>query len=556
MTKKRSTKLQSLKRKAQKEGWASWIRTEADERAVLNGCYFDPAAGEIVADFFRTFLCHSKGQWAGKPFELLDWQMNDLIMPLFGWKRENGLRRFTRSYVEIPKKNGKSTLASGIGLYMLAGDGEMGAEVYSCATDKSQSSIVHGEAINMVDASPELSAALKINRSTNSILFGETKSFYRALTGEADSKEGLNAHCFLCDEMHVWRGRKLFDAIRYGMASRRQPLLFMITTAGNDLLSVCREQHLYAKQIANGDVHDERFFGYIRAAEPDDDWLDPETWEKANPSFGITINADEFAEDAKEASNSPASISSFKRYRLDLWGTGTNTWFKPDAWDACGVDFCEDDLAGWDCFAGLDLAKTQDTTSLQLFFPDEERDGGGWLLSYFFLPETTAERMNNLVPWKQWADAGYVTLTPGDVCDYAFVEKTIERLAAKFRIQTLYFDPHQAEKLTQDISESTGIPRVEFQQSMANYAEPTEEFERMVIADLIYHNSNPVMNWQIGNVVIKIDAEHRKKPLKPSHNDHRKVDGPQAAVMALAGWLRGGEDDGANVYEQRGMRIL
>jgi len=184
-----------------------WVRTPGDETAVRAGCTFDLAAAERVRSFFARWLRHSKGEWAGQPFTLMPWQWRDVIAPLFGWKRPDGTRRFRKAFVFIPKKNGKSTLAAGIGLYMLMGDREPGAEIYSAANDREQAGIVHREALNMAEASPGLMAELQVNRSTHNIAYPRTRSYYRALSSDAPGKEGLNAHCILCDELHVWYGR-------------------------------------------------------------------------------------------------------------------------------------------------------------------------------------------------------------------------------------------------------------------------------------------------------------------------------------------------------------
>lgn len=184
-----------------------WVHNESDQRAVRNGCRFNEALAQHAVDFFAKFLAHSKGQWTGKPFDLLGWQRDDLIYPLFGWVRKNSTRRFRCVYVEIPKKNGKSTIASAIGLYMLCAEEEPGAEVYSMASDRDQASIVHGEAINMVDALPALSAVIKLNRSTKCMSHLESYSSYKAASSKAAGKEGINIHCGIIDELHVWQGR-------------------------------------------------------------------------------------------------------------------------------------------------------------------------------------------------------------------------------------------------------------------------------------------------------------------------------------------------------------
>jgi phage terminase large subunit-like protein len=551
--------LTTLKNRAKRQGWAKYIRSEADERAMLNGCTFDKQRAEHVVDFFAKFLRHSKGQWAGQPFELLDWQREDLIFPLFGWVRPTGFRRFTKAYVELPKKNGKSSLAAAIGLYLLAGDGEEGAEVYSAATAREQASIVHGEAVRMVDASPELSDALTINRSTFNIAFPESRSYYRALSAVASSSEGLNAHGIVADELHVWHGRALWDALKYAFRARRQGLLFAITTAGDDPTSVCYEQHEYTKAVNAGTIEDDRHFGYIRAAEPTDDWTDPKVWAKANPSLGEIILLDDMQSDCNEAQKSPTTQASFKRYNLNLWQSSTNPWLDVHRWHSNAATFTENDLAGRPCYGGLDLAIKSDTTALSLIFPWEQKPNGEQryrLLTWFWLPQATADRQATLVPWKSWERGGHITLTPGDVCDFQFVRARIVDFSRKFRLQGLAFDRTYAHVLAQQLQDEDGIKMAEFPQTIMAFAEPTAAFERLVIAGDIEHNANPVLDWQMGNVNVKRDVNNNIRPVKPPDGEHRKIDGAVSSIMALALALQDEFDDGMTVYERENRSFI
>jgi len=563
-------RLPALLRKAQRQGWKKWIRSEADEQAVLNGCYFDTEAAEHVVEFFPRFLRHSKGQWAGQPFELLDWQRDDIVMPLFGWKKEDGWRRFNFAWIEIPKKNGKSTFGAGLGLYLLSGDGEHGAEVYSVANDRKQAGIVHEEAIRMVKASRELSQDLKIHGTTFTITCPELNSYYRALSGDADSNEGLNIHGCIADEIHSWHGRKFYDALRYGMSSRMQPLFAIITTAGSNPQSVAKELHDYAAGVLAGTQIDQRFFAYIRAADPKDDPLDEQTWRKANPSFGLTINPEIFAADAQEAAARPTSLAAFKRYRLNIWNTGESPAVDIEKWNENRRDYTAGDLREQSCFGGLDLAKVSDTTSLQLLFPQD--DGTFKTLSFFWLPESRAREQNDLVSWLAWEERGFVFLTPGDVCDYGFIRKFIcglydaagnlleEGLVHQFDIRGIAYDPYNAEQLTQQIEEEGGVPRHLFPQTMKQFAEPTGEFERLLIAGQLHHNGHPAMNWQVGNMQFKHDASGNKRPVKPEPKDFRKIDGPVALIMAIGlhnsgGYLESAYDEPVEPGDTAGWLI-
>jgi phage terminase large subunit-like protein len=529
-----------------------WIHSAADEYAVSQGCYFDERAADHVVEFFRRYLRHSKAPFRGQPFELLDWQRDNLVMPMFGWKRPNHLRRIERVYCEIPKKNGKSTLAAGIGCYCLVGDGEGGAEVYSAATAQEQASIVHGEAINMVDASPELSALLRINRTSKTIFFPATQSYYKALSAEAHSKEGLNASAIIIDELHVWQGRDLWSTLRYAGRARQQPLIFIITTAGDDILSVCYEQREYTQQVLRGETKDIRLLGYICAAEASDDWTDEATWFKTNPSLGKTIDVERFRADFEEARKIPSDLAEWKRYSLDIWATGTSPWLDIQDWHGCHEEFSEESFVGAPCVGGLDLSKTRDMTALVLCF---SRDGHFYLLPYFWLPENTIRDRDTNEYFRVWREAGQLRATPGDVCDYRQVMADIVALKEKFDIRAIYYDPYNAEPLTQELDETYEIPRFKFGQTISNFAGPTSEFERLLIGREIHHNGHPILTWQAGHVEIKTDANLNKRPVKPSRDDPRKIDGIVAAIMGLAGALEQSLDD-SSAYDSAGVMVL
>lgn len=536
------SKLIGLKSQAKSEGWSEWIRSSSDERALLDGCRFNIARGEKVVAFFPTFLCHSKGEFAREPFELLTWQRDELVMPLFGWEMqaENGrwVRRYRIAYIELPKKNGKSTLASGIGLYMLVADGEYGGEIYSAATNREQAGIVHGEAIAMVKASPGLSSILDVNKTTKQITFEGTNSYYKALSSLPRANEGWNAHCIIADELHKWFGRELYDALQWAFAARSQPLFFQITTAGDDLLSVCYEQHEYADKVIKDTIHDIRFFPLLKAATKEDDEADPATWHKANPSLGDTITLSSFKADYDKAKQSPAALNAWKRYRLNIWTSGESVWLPFHKWQANTRSWKRSELKGRKCWAGLDLAKTRDTTSLQLIFP--MNDGTYRLLSYFWLPEETAHEVNHLVSYLAWSQADFITLTPGAVCDYDFVFEQIRALSETYDIQQILFDPYMAEPLTQRVEFELGLARLAFGQTINNFAGPSAEFERLVICGGIEHLGHPVQDWQVSNAKAWSDCNGNKRPVKPKPDDVRKIDGVVAAVMALAGAMGGG----------------
>jgi phage terminase large subunit-like protein len=508
-------------------GWIEWVRSEADERAVLNGCWFDIAAAERVRTFFRKFLRHSKGQWARQPFELLDWQWQQIVAPLFGWKRADGTRRFRRGYIEVPKKNGKSTLFSGLSLYLLAGDGEQGAEVYSAAVDRDQASIVYNEAANMVEASPALASRLGVVRSTKRITFLKTRSFYKALSADVPAKEGLNAHAVLIDELHAQKTRELWDTLRYAGASREQPLHLSVTTAGFDRLSICWEQHEYASHVLSGLIHDSAFFAFISAAAQDDDWTNSEVWQAANPSFGITLSADQFAEDCREAQESPAKENSFRRYRLNQWTEQDVRWLNMEKWDACAA--IPIGLEGRDCYAGLDLSSTTDITALALVFPGDDRYD---VLCYFWVPEEGArqrERRDH-VPYTQWIRQKHIEATPGEVVDYDVIRKRINELGKQFNICEICIDRWNATQLATQLGQDA-FQIVAFGQGYASMSAPTKKLEELVLSGRIAHGGNPVLRWMASNVSLEKDAADNWKPSKKKSIE--RIDGIVAMIMGI-----------------------
>ena len=524
---KKSAKLPSGGKKRAASSCAEWIRSSADEKAVAAGCYFDLQAALRVRAFFENFLRHSKGQFANQSFELLEWQWQGIIAPLFGWKRPDGTRRYRRGYIEVPKKNGKSTLFSGLSLYLLTADGEPGAEVYSAAVDRDQASIVYTEAANMVEASPHLSSRLNVVRSTKRIVFPAKKSFFKALSADVSAQEGLNAHAILIDELHAQKNRQLWDTLRYAGSARRQPLHLSITTAGYDKHSICWEQHSYASQVIDGTIEDSSFFGFIAAADDNDDWTTEATWKKANPSFGITMDATQFAEDCKEARESPAKENTFRRYRLNQWTEQDVRWLSMEKWDACSE--LAEELEGRTCYGGLDLSSTTDITAFVLVFPDD--DGRYDVLCWFWVPEDGARQREkkDRVPYRTWIKQGLIEATPGEVVDYDRIRQTIVELGERYNIAEIAVDRWNATQIASQLS-NDGFEIVAFGQGFASMNSPTKKLEELILAKKLAHGGNPVLRWMAGNVSIEKDAADNWKPSKKRSPE--RIDGIVALIMA------------------------
>lgn len=522
--------------------WEQWVRSDADQRAVSEGYWFDVGAAERVRTFFLKFLRHSKGQWAGKAFELLDWQWTDVVAPLYGWKRPDGTRRFRRGYIEVPKKNGKSSLFAGLSLYSLVADGEPGAEVYVAAVDRDQASIVYGEAANMTEISPHLSSRLRVIRSTKRIVNDRSQSVLRALSADTPSKQGLNASAVLIDELHAHKNREMFDTLRYAGAARKQPLNLCITTAGYDRHSICWEQHEYARQVLDGTIEDLSFFGYIVGAPSEADWTSREVWRAANPSWQITIDENQFADDAHEAQESAAKENSFRRYRLNQWTEQAVRWINMEKWDACSAPVV--DLDGRECFGGLDLSCTTDISALVLVFPD---DGRFDVLPFFWVPEDGARKRErrDKVPYGQWIRNGLIEATPGEVVDYETIHARINELGQQFNIRQIAIDRWNATQLAGQL-EADGFEIVAFGQGYSSINAPTKKLEELVLSNKLAHGGHPVLRWMAGNVSIDIDAAGNWKPSKKKSIE--KIDGIVALVMAVAGATSAFEEPWTDEY--------
>jgi len=508
-----------------------WVHAKADERAVDRGCWFDLAAADRRRSFYAKFIRHSKGEFAGRPFELLDWQWLSCLGPLYGWKRPDGTRRYRRFEWWVPKKNGKSTTAAAMVIDALIVDGEIGAHAFGAAKDREQAGIVFEEAKAMVEQSPELRNRLRVIETTKRIVYPETRSFYKVLSQEAHkSGHGINASFAIIDELHVVT-REMYQTLRYAGAARRQPLFGSISTAGDDLTSLGRERYLYSKRVFTEEIEDDELLVYIAEADSDAQWKNRKQWQKANPSLGTTITLASFEADFREAEQaSPAAQANFRQLRLNLWQESNFTWFDLDAWDACRIDIDFEQLVSQGFWAGLDLASKMDLTAFVKIF----RQGDQYLLiPRFWCPEEadTRRQQKNLTLLQPWMAAGYIKATRGNVADYDQIEKDLLEDAEVYHLQGLAFDPWNATQVASHLQDQ-GLKLLEFPQTLRNYNEPMQEFEKLVLARKIRHDGNPVMRWMIKNVSVRKDSNGNVRPDKDKSKD--KIDGVTAGLMGLS----------------------
>ena len=388
----------------------------------LKSSAYDKSAADYAVAFIEN-LCHTKGAWAGKPFELIDWQ-EQIIRDLFGTLKPNGYRQFNTAYIEIPKKQGKSELAAAVALLLTCGDGEERAEVYGCAADRQQAAIVFDVAADMVRMCPALSKRVKILASQKRLIYTPTNSFYQVLSAEAYSKHGFNIHGVVFDELHTQPNRKLFDVMTKGSGdARMQPLYFLITTAGTDTHSICYETHQKAKDIIEGRKIDPTFYPVIYGADESDDWTDPKVWKKANPSLDITVGIDKVKAACESAKQNPGEENAFRQLRLNQWVKQAVRWMPMEKWDKCAFSVDEDELEGRVCYGGLDLSSTTDITAFVLVFPPLDEEDKYIILPFFWIPEDNLTlRVNrDHVPYDVWERQGYLQTTEGNVVHYGFI---------------------------------------------------------------------------------------------------------------------------------------
>lgn len=524
-------------------------------RFMAKGSHYDKDAADHAVCFIEKFCCHTKGRWDGKPFELIDWQ-EQIIRDIFGTIKENGYRQFNTAYVEIPKKQGKSELAAAVALYLLCADFEPGAEVYGCAADRNQAQIVFDVALQMVKRCPALEKKMSIRPSQKEMEYLPTGSKYKALSADVANKHGFNIHGVIFDEFHTQPNRKLFDVMTKGSGdARMQPLYFLITTAGNDVNSICYEQHQKAKDILEGRKHDATFYPVIFGADEDEDWTDPKVWKKANPSLGITVGIDKVETACEQAKQNPAEENAFRQLRLNQWVKQSVRWIPMDKWDACAFAINEDALEGRVCYGGLDLSSTTDITAFVLVFPPQDEEDKYSILPYFWVPEDTLELRvkRDHVMYDLWEKQGFIQTTEGNVIHYGFIEKFIEELGNHFNIREIAFDRWGAVQMVQNL-EGMGFTVVPFGQGFKDMSPPTKELMKLTLEEKIAHGGHPVLRWMMDNIYVRTDPAGNIKADKEKSTE--KIDGAIATIMALDRAIRCGNDTSASVYDSRGLLII
>lgn len=493
--------------------------------------HFDEDAATRVCKFIEL-LPHTKGKWARerKLITLEPWQIF-ILTTVFGWLDKYGLRRFKTVYTEIPRKNGKSAISSGVGLYMLAADGEEGAEVYSAATTRDQAAIVWKTAKSMADKSPGLARRFGVETSAHSVYVEHTESIFKPLSrDQGGNHDGYSVSCGIIDELHAHKTREIFDVIETATGSRDQPLLWNITTAGSNRAGICYEQRAYVIKLLNQVVHDDEYFGIIYTIDDDDDWTDPDVWEKANPNWGVSVSPEDIQRKARKAIETPSAQNNFLTKHLNVWCNANTAWMNMQAWAACAADIKLERLRACKAWLAVDLASKTDIASIGIII---EQGDKVYAFNLNFLNEYAIEHGTNS-QYSGWERSGHIISTDGNVTDYEAIELEIKRLCDLLDVQDVCFDPWQAQRTMQNLM-AEALPVVEYRQTVQNMSEPMKELEALVLQGALVHSGDPVLDWMISNVVCHTDAKENIYPRKEFPEN--KIDGAVALIMALGRML-------------------
>lgn len=534
------------------------LRDHEPAGGAARGLVWRPDRVDRVLRFF-PLLCHWQGEWAGQPFTLEPWQQF-ILAELFGWYRADGKRRFHSAHAEVARKNGKTELLAGVGLYMLTADDEAGAQVYTAATKRDQAAIMHESAVRMVRASKPLSRRLQLFKT--SILDQRSASTFKPLGADSKTLDGLNAHCALVDELHAHPSGELYSVLETSMGARRNPLIFSITTAGDDVSSFCYSQREYGERVLRGTLDDDSAFFYIASLDDGDDWRDPKLWPKANPNLGVTIRAEELAEKVEQAKEAPHRQNQIRRYRLNQWVRQTTRWLDLAKWDACAGELMPAELErsneGRIGFGGLDLASTTDVAALAIVFPPDDLDTGTFdVIWRYWIPEDgIVERSKQAkVPFNRWEAEGWILATPGGVTDYADIRSEIIHLGReRYAVKQIAFDPWNATSLSTELSEE-GFEMVKVGQNFSGISEAMKQLERLILSGRIRHGGHPVSRWMADNIEAR-ERDGAIRPVKPnSKMSTKKIDGMVALMMALDRAMRRAPST-SSVYDERGLFVL
>jgi len=577
-----------------------WVRLACERHLCdlkRSDLHYDAAAAKDAIEFFKHVLRLNGGEFEGKPFVLQAWEAF-IIASVFGWKQADGYRRFNWVYCEIGKGNGKSPIAAGVGLKLLAVDNEMRAEIYSAAADKEQAKVLFRDAVAMVEQSPHLSRRIipsGVGENVYNLAYPALGSWFRPWSKERRGKSGFRPHGALIDELHEHADSTLVEMLREGFKGRRQPLLFEITNAGFDRRSVCWQHHEYAGKVLKRLIENDRLFAYVcgldscaehfegghdqpvEDCEKCDDFRNERVWLKANPNLGVSIRNEYLRDRVREADDLPATRNTVLRLNFCQWTQASARFIPANHWRDCGGAIDYERLRGRRCIGGLDLANSIDLAAFGLLFlPDnlrvtetvekseagadeikrtmivDEETGEFDFLAYFWIPgdNVKARADRDRVPYDVWTRQGLIEATPGNIIDYSYIKQKIAALAAAYKIEQIGYDPWNAMQIAVQLQDVHGLKMVEVRQGYRSLSEPTTGLLRLVMAHKLRHGGNAVLSWMADNLVATVDPAGNRKPDRDKSTE--KIDGMVALIISLAVAIR---EPGvqASVYESRGV---
>ena len=517
------------------------------------GLVFDPIAAWHIVHFIERFFVHIKGPLAGKPILLDPWQ-KFWTACLYGWKKQDGTRRFNRGYEEVARKNGKSTWKGPQGAYLFSMDGEVGAEVYAVATTRSQAMTVFKPAFDNIKRwrrrSARTAKSFKVFDGLNQEKVTLDTSVFQPLPANAENLDGLNPSAILFDELHAQKTRDVWDVMETALGARDQPLLSAITTAGFILDGICTELRSYLVSLLESKRVDDAFFGYVYTLDDGDDPFDEGNWPKANPGLGRSKTLDYMRGMARKAAALPGARANFFTKDLNIWCGGAENWFDMTVWSKGGKRFDPRMLLGRRCYGGLDLASTRDLTAFALVFPPDE-DGGDWfVLVWHWCPQDKVdnEEADDLANYKEWQRAGHLIATPGNVTDYEPIKRHIIETCKKFDVQEVGFDRWNALPLATELM-AVELPMVEVPQNTGGMYPGAKRLEELVYGKRFRHGGNPVLAYCAGNVALLFDSNGNFRPDKKKSKENGRIDGVVATVIALSRAVAVKGDEGSGFYE-------
>ena len=523
------------------ERWyKDWERTDI---------YFDRKALTVFVNFAAT-LKHFKGEWAGRPIILEPWELF-VVANIFCWKyKSTKKRRYTYADVYVPRKNGKTTFAAVIALFMLVMDGESAAEVYAAAVDKEQAKICFDASAQLVQNSG-WGEYVKYFRK-GSIVVEETASAYKPLSKETRNKDGLNIHCAICDERHAWKTTEIMDVIVTGIGARSQPLIFSISTAGVDTSYPYFADLEDLRNILRGIRKKENHFCFLFEPDKDDQWDDEATWMKCNPNYGVSLSKKYMREECENAkARGGTTLAAFQTKNLNMWVDAPDIWIQDDDVVANNAPFDESKLAGEDAYVGIDLASKTDITAVAFFFPKFN------VVKFLFtIPEKKFQdktSIGDIVDYRLWKEQGWLTICPGPVLDEDWWMKLLFAEMDKYKVRCITYDPWGMWQLKTRFGKYED-KLMEYPQDIRHMSVPTKEMEGKVLRHELNFLDNPMIRWMMKNVVIYVDPNGNIKLDKA--RSRNKIDGVVALVDAIGGWLNITKGKTGEIYVSHGLRVI